>query len=65
MDREINIDSNLALDREIAERAEEIIRLKRTRNSLKIWRTPPEVLGYIFCLSVKSPAIHQTLEFLG
>jgi len=42
MGREVNLDSILALD-------VEIIRLKRTRNSLlNIARIPPEILGYIF-----------------
>jgi hypothetical protein len=42
MGREVNLDSILALDAEI-------IRLKRTRNSLlNITRTPPEILGHIF-----------------
>ena len=42
MNREVNIDSIAALN-------VEIIRLKRTRNSLlNIARIPPEILGYIF-----------------
>ena len=42
MSREINLDSILALDAEI-------IRLKRTRNSLlNIAHIPPEILGHIF-----------------
>jgi hypothetical protein len=46
MDREINIDSILALDAGI-------IRLKRSRNSLlNIARVPPEILGKIFYLNV-------------
>ena len=46
MDRETNIDSILALDAEI-------IRLKRTQNSLlNIARVPPEILGHIFHLNV-------------
>ena len=46
MDREINLDAILALDAEI-------IRLKRTLNSLlSIARIPPEILGHIFHFSV-------------
>jgi hypothetical protein len=46
MDREINLDSILALDAEI-------IRLKRTRNSLlNIARIPPEILGHIFRFNI-------------
>jgi len=46
MDREINHDAILALDAQI-------IRLKRTRNSLlNIARIPPEILGHIFRFSV-------------
>jgi len=46
MGREINLDSILALDAEI-------IRLKRTRNSLlNIARIPPEILGHIFRFNV-------------
>jgi hypothetical protein len=46
MDREINLDSILALDAEI-------IRLKRTRNSLlNVTRIPPEILGHIFHFSI-------------
>jgi len=45
MGREINHDTILALDAEI-------IRLKRTRNSLlNITRIPPEILGHIFCFN--------------
>jgi hypothetical protein len=46
MGREVNLDSILALDAEI-------IRLKRTRNSLlNITRIPPEILGHIFRFSI-------------
>jgi hypothetical protein len=46
MDREINLSSILALDAEI-------IRLKRTRNSLlNVTRIPPEIIGHIFCFSI-------------
>jgi len=49
MGREINHDSILALDAEI-------IRLKRTRNSLlNIARIPPEILGHIFCFNIAEP----------
>lgn len=57
MNREPNIDSILTLDEQIAEKAAEIIRLKRTRNSLlKAVRMPPELLGYIFRFSVTTVA---------
>jgi len=57
MNRETNIDPILALDKQIAERVEDIIQLRRTRNSLlNIACVPPEILGYIFYLSVV-PAI--------
>ncbi|KAF9650310.1 hypothetical protein BDM02DRAFT_1452815 [Thelephora ganbajun] len=46
MGREINVDSILALDAEI-------IRLKRTRNSLlNVARIPPEILAYMFRFSI-------------
>ena len=46
MGREINLDSILALDAQI-------IRLKRTRNSLlNIARIPPEILGHIFRFNI-------------
>jgi hypothetical protein len=46
MGREVNLDSILALDAEI-------IRLKRTRNSLlNIARIPPEILGHIFHFNI-------------
>ena len=46
MGSEINLDSILTLDAEI-------IRLKRTRNSLlNIARIPPEILAHIFCFNV-------------
>ena len=55
MDREINLDSILALERQIEEQRDEghektIIQLKRTRNSLLKISTllPPEILGSIF-----------------
>ena len=42
MDHEINRDSNV-----------EVIRLKRTRNSLlNVARIPPEILGHIFCFAI-------------
>ena len=51
MNRELNIDSILALDEQIrvTQDPQEIIELKRTRNSLlNIARIPPEILGHIF-----------------
>ena len=50
MDREINLDSIRALDKQIEEYEKAIIRLKRTRNSLLNISTllPPEILGSIF-----------------
>ena len=50
MDREINLDSIRALDKQIEEYEKAIIRLKRTRNSLLNVSTllPPEILGSIF-----------------
>jgi len=59
MDREINLDSILALEKQIEEQRDEghektIIRLKRTRNSLLNVSTllPPEILGGIFHYNV-------------
>jgi len=52
MGREVNIDSIPALDRRIKEITAELIRLKRSRNSLlKIAQLPPEILGRIFHLN--------------
>jgi hypothetical protein len=50
MDREINLDSIRALEKQIQEHERAIIRLKRARNSLLNVSTllPPEVLGSIF-----------------
>ena len=50
MDREINIDSIRALEKQIQEHERAIIKLKRARNSLLNVSTllPPEVLGNIF-----------------
>ena len=50
MVREINLDSILALEKQIEEYERAIIRLKRTRNSLLNVSTllPPEILGSIF-----------------
>ena len=47
---EINIDSILALGKRVEEGAENVIQLKRARNSLLniSARVPPEILGYIF-----------------
>ena len=53
MSRGTNSDSVLALDKRIEEMTAELIQLKRSRNSLLgIARISPEVLGYIFRLSV-------------
>ena len=53
MNREINVDSILALDKQIAEREAEIIPLKRSRNSLtNVARIPPEILGYVFQMNI-------------
>ena len=50
MDREINLDSIRALDKQIEEHEKAIIHLKRTRNSLLNVSTllPPEILGNVF-----------------
>jgi len=57
MDREINLDSILALEKQIEEHEGHervIIQLKRTRNSLLNMSTllPPEILGRVFCWDV-------------
>ena len=54
MGPEINIDSILALEKQIKEGAGDVIRLKRARNSLLniSTRVPPEILGHIFCWNV-------------
>ena len=56
MGREINIDSILALDKQIEEHERALIQLKRTRNSLLNVSTllPPEILGKIFPLERRS-----------
>jgi hypothetical protein len=50
MDREINLDSIRALEKQIQEHEKALIKLKRARNSLLNVSTlfPPEVLGSIF-----------------
>jgi len=49
MDCEANIDSVRALEDQIREHENTIIKLKRTRNSLlNISKLPPEVLGNVF-----------------
>ncbi|KAF9784548.1 hypothetical protein BJ322DRAFT_1211494 [Thelephora terrestris] len=49
MERQVNIDSILALEKQIKEHENEIIKLKRARNSLlNVSSLPPEVLGNIF-----------------
>ena len=54
MGPEINIDSILALEKQIEEGTGDVIRLKRTRNSLLniSMHVPPEILGYIFLRNV-------------
>jgi Leucine-rich repeat (LRR) protein len=54
MDREINLDSIRALEKQIQEHERAIIQLKRTRNSLLNVSTllPPEILVRIFCWNV-------------
>lgn len=53
MNLEIDVNSILALDKQIAEKAAEIVQLKRSRNTLlKIARIPPEILGHIFYLTI-------------
>ena len=54
MGPEINIDSILALEKQIEEGTINVIQLKRTRNSLLniSAHVPPEILGHIFCWSV-------------
>ena len=50
MGPEINIDSILALEKRIEEGTEDVIQLKRARNSLLnvSTRIPPEILGHVF-----------------
>ena len=50
MGPEINIDSILVLEKQIQEGTEDIIQLKRARNSLLniSTRVPPEILGHVF-----------------
>ena len=51
---EVNFESIRALEKQIAEGEGDVIKLKRVRNSLlniSIW-LPPEILGYIFTLTV-------------
>jgi len=53
MGHEINIDSIQALDKRIEEVAAELVRLKRSRNSLlTVARVPPEILGHIFGFNI-------------
>ena len=51
MGPEINIGAILALEKRIKEGTEDVIQLKRARNSLLniSTRIPPEILGHIFC----------------
>jgi len=61
MYREVNIHSIRALEKQIEEGKENVIRLKRTRNSLLniSTRVPPEILGYIFVWSLVREAAHS------
>jgi hypothetical protein len=53
MDRETNLDSIRALEKQIQEHERAIIRLKRVQNSLlNVSTLPPEMLGSIFCWNV-------------
>ena len=53
MNSELNNDSILALDGQIAEGAADFIQLKRARNSLlNVMRIPPEILGRIFRFAI-------------
>ena len=54
MHRDINLDSIIALERQIEEHERAIIQLKRTQNSLLNVSTllPPEILGKIFSWNV-------------
>lgn len=70
MGREANIESIRALEEQIEEGKGDIIKLKRTRNSLLniSVRIPPEVLGHIFILVValtRDFSIHPGPHFSG
>ena len=53
MGHKININSIQALDKRIEEVAAELVRLKRSRNSLlTVVRVPPEILGHIFGFNI-------------
>jgi hypothetical protein len=59
MDREINANSILALDKQI-------IHLQRSRNSLlNVARIPPEILGHIFQFNIKPKASNGPFAGLG
>jgi len=64
MGPEINIDSILALEKQIEEGLGDIIQLKRARNSLLniSTRVPPEVLGQVFHWNVIPVVDHGGLE---
>jgi len=63
MDREINIDSILALEEQIKEHERAIIKLKRARNSLlNVSKLPPEVLGNIFQWNITLKGNFDRLE---
>ena len=61
--REANIEAIRALEKQIQEGKGDIIKLKRTRNSLLniSTRVPPEILGYIFVWSLVRLLHPQTL----
>lgn len=53
MNRQIDTDSIIRLEKLITEREAEVIQLKRSRNSfVNVARIPPEILGYIFRMSI-------------
>ena len=63
MDREINIDSILALEEQIREHERTTIKLKRHRNSLlNVSKLPPEVLANIFHWNVTFKGDFSGLE---
>ena len=76
MGEEMNLESISALDEEIAKGRGDIIKLKRTRNSMLNISVlaPPEILGYIFNLVVSRIPVdsrtvsvrpYQTPQFRG
>jgi len=61
MGRETNIDSIQGLEKQIEEGDGDVIKLKRSRNSLLniSTRVPPEILGYIFGRNLVRKADHS------